>query len=236
MVGHVTNIPEDKNKVFFIIEIIIGSTSVVCGFINLLLIYFMKVWNPFILIITNLVISQLVFDLTVYLQFCDNSNNICISLLSFVNSYMSSVVTLWTNLIVTIVYYSTFIYFEISGIEDNFKIFFISFHLLGLLFGILVVIFLNTLSPFSYEVLVYVFFSLRLVSIAYNAILIGIIYYKIRDYEKSNPICELVKRLVFYPVVQIITFGSIAWYVFAYFQTDDDDYSSTTRFIMYIIL
>jgi hypothetical protein len=142
---------------------------------------------------------------------------------------MGLVITLWTNLVVSIIYYSTFVYFEISGIEENFKILFITFHLLGLLFSILNVVFYYTLSPFALKVLLYVFYSLRVLSIAYNAILIGLTYYKIRNYEKTNPICELVKRLVFYPIVQIITVGPCVWYYFSYYESDDDDYASTTR-------
>ena len=40
-------------KVLEIIEISVGGLSVICGIINLLIIYYMKVWNQFIVYVNN---------------------------------------------------------------------------------------------------------------------------------------------------------------------------------------
>ena len=181
-----------------------------------------------------MVMCQLIYDLTTYFDFCPESNLACLNAKAFICLYMGMVVTLWTNVVVSIVYYSTFVYFEVNIIEEKFKIFFSSFHLLGLLFGILDVIAFYNWSDFTIKVIIYIYNSLRLLSIAYNFLIICLIYYKIRNYEKNNPIFELTRRLVFYPIVQIITYASVSWYSFKYpSDNNDDDNASTARYKNY---
>ena len=57
------------------IQISIGGISVICGIINLLMIYYMKVWNQFVLLVANLAFSQLLFDITSFFHFCDPITN-----------------------------------------------------------------------------------------------------------------------------------------------------------------
>ena len=95
------------------LQISIGGLSVICGMVNLLIIYYMKVWNQFILLVVNLAVSQLLFDITPLFNFCDPIDNaICYhDVYAFFSFYMSSNVTLWTNVIVTVLY-SSIIYFK----------------------------------------------------------------------------------------------------------------------------
>ena len=64
-------------KAMYCLQISIGGLSVICGIINLLIIYYMKVWNQFVLLVTNLCFSQLLFDMTALLYFCDPTNTTC---------------------------------------------------------------------------------------------------------------------------------------------------------------
>ena len=41
--------------------------------------------------------------------------------------------------------------------------------------------------------------------------------------EKNNAVVELVNRLIYYPVVQFITFAPTTWYQYAYSYSDSDD-------------
>ena len=74
----------------------------------------------------------------------------------------------------------------------------------------------------------------RVLSIAYNIVMIALIFREVRGYKSNNPAMELVKRLVYYPFVQIITFIPALWYAFGYDipNVDIDDYYNQTSDIV----
>ena len=214
------------------IQIIIGTMSVISGVSSLLLIYFMKVWNQFILLIVNLACSQLIFDLAGYLNFCDPSNIICfMDVYIFFIFYMGIVVTLWTNVIVTVLYCSI-VFLEPNIMKNNFYSIFFSIHFFGLLFGTFSVIFYNTID-IAYSDMIYVYNSLRLASIMFNLIVIIMVYHELREYDKNHPAIELTKRLIYYPIVQIITFVPVTWYGYQYYIPTDDENLSIDKQISF---
>ena len=138
------------NFAMYGLQIAVGSISIICGIANLLLIYHMKIWNQFILLIVHLAFSQLVFDMTALLYFCDPSTNrVCYPIVyGALAYYMGIVVTLWTNVIVTVLFSSIF-YLNPNIAKDNFKVIFTSIHLFGLLIKILNGLLITTMSKLS---------------------------------------------------------------------------------------
>lgn len=147
------------------------------------------------------------FDLTCLLYLCDLLNNTCSEIGYFFQGYMGLVVTLWTNVIVSIVYYLTFIYFEINIVSENFNILFTCFHLFGITVGVLNTVFYSKGYYHAFYIILSFYNCFRLLSIAYNFIVIGLTCYKIKEYDKNNPIREFSNRIILYPIIQIITFA-----------------------------
>ena len=83
------------------LRISIATISFICGVLTLWLIYSMKLKNEFILLVIHLTTSQMIFDLTAYLKFCDPSNFNCANAEVFIAIYMAILIVLWTNLIIT---------------------------------------------------------------------------------------------------------------------------------------
>ena len=100
---------DDVSNITFIsycIILSVGTISVICGIVNLFLIFYMNIWNQFILIIINLAASQLVYDITVFFYFCDSSDQICWQTVpQFLVTYTGITVTLWTNVMITTLYF-----------------------------------------------------------------------------------------------------------------------------------
>ena len=99
--------------------------------------YYMKVWNQFILLVANLAFCQLIFDLMALLNICDpKTNKTCYNISAFFGFYMPVSATLWTNVIVTVLY-SSIVYFKPNVFSDNFMKIFGSIHIFGLIIAIL---------------------------------------------------------------------------------------------------
>lgn len=212
------------------LQISIGSCSILCGVLNLLLIYYMKIWNHFIILIFNLAISQLIYDLSVFLLFCGPSNPICyIDVDYFITIGMGIVVTLWTNVIISILYI-TVLNIRPNLLKDYFYTIFWAVNLSGLIFVTIYVTLINTILPI-YNGLFIFYDCFRLVSIIYNFVIVGLIYYKIRNYNKNNPIFELTNRLIYYPIVQIITRIPPTWYELQFEVVNYNDDITTTKIV-----
>ena len=205
------------------LQIAIGTLSIISGIANLHLIYYMKVWNQFMLLIVNLALSQLIFDITCYLTFCDLPNTICNPLIfRLLLFYMGIVVTLWTNVIVTVLY-SSIIYFKPNIVKDNFKEIFTCIHLFGLLIGILMALSGYYDNVRETDIIGYIWISFRLLSIVYNTFVIIFIYREVSMFDKNNPVRELINRLIYYPIVQIISFAPTTWFQYGYAYIDFAD-------------
>jgi hypothetical protein len=77
------------------------------------------------------------------------------------------------------------------------------------------------------EIVIYFYNSFRLISIVYNILIILLLYRKVRSFNKTNPVFELIKRLIYYPVIQIVTIAPTTWFFYQYDLNDDYDNFNT---------
>lgn len=226
----------DLNKIYYIsycIQISVGSLSCVCGIITLLLIYYMKVWNRFLLVIVTLSICQFFYDTSIY--FCNQASYpTCYSdMFVFMTFYMGLSSTLWTNAMI-IVLYLTIQYFNFYILTNYFYVFFFAINCFSLSYAIVGIILLNVVTKNIFNDVWFVYNLLRLLSIIFNFIVIGLIYYRVKSYDRNNPIFELISRIIYYPIVQIVARSFPAWYELQYIINSDDDNVNTTKTVSLI--
>lgn len=115
---------------------------------------------------------------------------------------------------------------KITSLTKYFHVF------IGLVYYLAYIVVKNS-SKASSQVINHVFYSLLLASIAYSIIVIGLIYREVPgviSFEKNNPVLELNNRLIYYPIIQIVTFVPVTWYVFLHPSVrDDDDYNNMSE-------
>ncbi len=221
--------------------IILVSTafiSFVSTLTTLFLIHDMKRWNGYLLLIYNMTICQMFYDLSFFLvPFYDSSNQV-VNVITFLTAAAGLAVAFWTN-IISVVLYVIVQYLQSFQIDKYFMTFFCSIVFTSLLFAFFDTFYLHDKE--AHRVLFNVYFWTRVASILFNITIQGLISYKLHlmgfsstpkqqhhpssssysvasaaSAAAKDPIRVLSSRLKYYPIVQIITRSGAMWYQLQY--------------------
>ena len=233
-------------------EIFSGTLALFCAFVSLIstvitlvLIFDMKRWNAYMLLIFNLTFCQFFYDLAFFFLITYQANSSQLAL-TFLTTFGGVAVTLWTNIISFILCYIV-LYLTSFNVYGYFKIFFISIMIPSLTLASLNVIYYDSNETKLYFTDFY--YWLRIGSIVFNIAVHGIITYKLNrmGFEKKNgdntvpiqrdPVRVLASRLKYYPIVQIITRIGAAWYeaVYGYDTESFDNHMDVTQKISFFL-
>ena len=188
--------------------------SFVCSLLTLRLIYVMKTWNGYILLIVSLSVAQLLYDLGFLLIPVMSLVNIE-GLLNFISCFGGLMASFWTNVISLIVLY---IVLRLNAVDiiKNYTYFAVPIITVTLIIGIL-----NTIYTKDIDIL---YFILRAISIIINIIVYVAVKWKLNRMshnapydstiprKKRDPIICLAERLKYYPIAQIVSrVGAWVW-------------------------
>lgn len=206
----------------------LALVSFICTVATLWLIYDMKRRNGYLLLINNVTVSQLIYDLAfVFLPFYNNQY--CLNMLTFMCTFAGMAVTLWTN-VISLVLYNIVRNLRSFDIYAHYPLFAAAIFAPSLALAILVVHYYGK-EPY-FEAFNQVYYWVRIGSILFNILIHGLISYKLdrMGYRErgaartDDPVRELASRIKYYPIVQIISRAGAAWYELAY-GFDTDSYS-----------
>lgn len=221
-----------------VILITTAFVSFVSTLTTLFLIHDMKRWNGYLLLIYNMTICQMFYDLSFFLvPFYDTSNQV-VNVITFLTAAAGLAVAFWTN-IISVVLYVIVQYLQSFQIDKYFFTFFCSIVFTSLLFACFDTLYLH--DEAVHRVLFNVYFWTRVASILFNITIQGLISYKLhlmgfsstpkqQQQQQSSsssvayaasaaakdPIRVLSSRLKYYPIVQIITRSGAMWYQLQY--------------------
>lgn len=223
-----------------VVLIFVALVSLISTLITIWLIYDMKKRNGYLLTILTLTICQLLFDLEFSLvPFYDNDTVAKITI--FINIFSSVMVSLWTNVISTLL-------FRIFSTTRSMHIMDYYFVIFGAitLFSLVLATTMTLLSDHhdTYIGMCYLFLWVKIVSILFNIWVhlsisrrfvmyyIGVVFVHLffwffanrlremgflsKDRPANDPIVALSARIKYYPLVQIIAVSGSALYEIPY--------------------
>jgi len=197
-----------------VLLVVSAFLSFLCSLLTLRLIYVMKTWNGYILLIVSLSLAQLLYDLGFLLIPLVSLVNIT-GLLTFISCFAGLMASFWTNVISLIVLY---IVLRLSTVDiiKNYVYFALPI--------ITVTLILAILDIFYTEAINILYFALRAISIVVNIFVYVAVRWKLSRMssyrtddiaiprKKRDPIFCLAERLKYYPLAQIgCRIGSCIW-------------------------
>ncbi len=230
-------------------EIISGTFALLFAFISLVstvvtlvLIFDMKRWNAYMLLIFNLTFCQFFYDLAFFflITYTQRASQLA---LAFLTTFGGVSVTLWTN-VISFILCSIVLNLQSFNVYGYFKIFFIAIMVPSLALAVLNIIFYD--PSFEHSILTNFYYWLRIGSIVFNIAVHALISVKLsrmgfdKNSRKQDPVRVLASRLKYYPIVQIVTRVGAAWYEAAYgYNTEsfDNNMNATqkTSFLLYAV-
>lgn len=213
------------------IQVSIASLSLLCSLLTIFLIYVMKKWNGYSIMIVNLSLAQSIYDVSIIMS-CGSGDDF-FTAERFLRYFSGSAASLWTNVILLVVAYVVY-KLQIFDVKKNFL-------------QILIVIVISPALTVSVLQLkfpqIMLYFWFRIASIALNIFVYLAVQRKLRlmstlrpDWSingwkdwwrgksryrtessnelKRDPIRLLAHRLKYYPMVQILSRVGVAWFEF----------------------
>lgn len=233
----------DESNTVNIVGLVFGLLSLVCSFLTLLLIYYTRKWNGYLLLLTSMTFSQIVYDVNYimrpvpgvaacyFVQFCDLVGGLGVSF--------------WTNILAFVITYTVVFSMSIN-IFALYKYFSLFGYLLPISIGVLAVatpkVIVHTddglfggcyyhrtaQGDFVYDFYYYG----RLASVFITIFLCSLTFSKLRQMaittgqtvskdtgdsgNESRAILRTVKKMNFYAVAQVICRSGAAWNEFYY--------------------
>lgn len=210
------------------IQLTMAIISFTCSCLTIWIIHLQHKWNGYLFLILNLSVSQAFYDISILLNpLCYNVNgetdSIAFPLLQFLRYTSGVSATLWTNFILFQIIYVVY-YMKVIDARDYW------WYLLLFVFGVsvtvaLISIFISMLRLYYWirivlivlNIIMYIFLQVRLHQIdreQNSANRMSWISYFCTTKSKQNqdPIKVLAYRLVYYPIVQILSRTAVAWY------------------------
>lgn len=222
-----------------ILQIFLAIVSILCSWVTILVIYKMKRFNGLLLLIANLAFSQSMYDLSILMQV--GTGNVVVAYYAL-RTFFGLTTTFLTNVISFIVLYLVFWIKVFDVTKLLYKL------LLIIAIPSLIITIIDVDATVNYGAptdvnlfngITSTYFWLRIASICVNVVIYGVMSIKLinrRDNTgetstlDNDPIKALAYRMLFYPVVQIITRFGAAWYELAYgFNTDWNPSYSTLQ-------
>lgn len=212
----------DRDEVYGILALLGSVVSCICGIINLLVIYDMRVWNSCIFLITLMTIFQLVYDVSFYPSVTCTVDTFCDNISDLLQIYGGITQAIVSNEIAFLMYY-TISYQKTFDVMKNKLIVLSIANIPSLLSSLALITYLingdinaNYFSQQSY-------FYIRLISIFVIIITCSLTLFtawkitvgsdgRIIQANLSKAIWALSRRLLYYPLVQVLARVGFSYY------------------------
>lgn len=223
-----------------------SSLGVICSLLTLFLIFRMEKLNVFLFIVVNLTVAQLFYNISIIIVpvpgFITEVFYVGLRSISGLST------TFWTNMISFVVLH-TIIKRKIFDAANNWLLLFLLINIPSFTLGIFIAVALayNVDSDyFFYSTQIY--YWIRIISIVVNIIsyflLSSILFYRNRGLSLTerarNPLRNIVRRMKYYPLVQIVTRLAVAWYEYEYGHTysfhQSDPLKQKIALFMYVVM
>lgn len=198
-----------------IINISVASAALVCSVLTLFVILGMGKWNPYLKLITFLTICQALYEISFIMVY--STNNVEYFIYVALRGIFGLASTFWTNVLAITVCY-TVVYLKSFNLRDRFP-----FIIFAVMIPSVLVILVGMFSTGeTQQITLLIYYYLRVASIAFNILIYSLINWELynRKHEwdrlTKDPVEELVKRLQYYPVVQVLTRVFPTWNEFQY--------------------
>jgi hypothetical protein len=193
-----------------VLAILFSALSLLCSFINVVLIHVMQQWNGFLAVLYSMAFCQILYDATFYLTSDTTISPTAVAVWSFCQAVGGLSVTFWTNVLSAVV-----LYVVSQRTRFNILRFFwtLSFIVYFPSFAIAIIEITCTLRDMEQckFVMTEIYYWARLVSIAFNFVVFGYLY----RYTRGIPInwannrspaevsmTVLSRRMMYYPLIQ----------------------------------
>jgi hypothetical protein len=216
---------DDRSVIYNTIALIGTVISSVCGFVNLLLIYDMRIWNSFIFLITAMTIFQLVYDATFYSRIVCVPETFCYNSTFLLQMYGGIAQALVSNEIAFVVFYTIWKRKILNALNHKYA-FMLAANIPAAACCLMYFAYLKTGSMDDFNNSLFAYFYIRLISIFVIAITCALtIYYarkitisKLRSHQsvESRAIWALARRLMYYPIVQALARFGFSWFEISY--------------------
>ena len=202
-------------QVSYGICLLIAAVSIVASALNLFLIKRMNRWNVFIRIVQNLAAAQLFYDISFFLFLGKQINSVS-KMWSFLSTSAGVATSIWTNLISIEILYVVFTLLPFKQVATHFSLVQASITLFSVLCGVVLL-----LSPINGKESDRLYFWFRIVSILFNIVAFCLSYYQLNNLAMRSSVVQgvlvvLVRKIKFYPIVQIVTRAGAIWYEYSY--------------------
>lgn len=215
----------DRSSIYNNIALAGSIISSLCGIVNLLLLYDMKIWNSFIFLITVMTFFQLIYDLSFYPSIICSPNTFCYNSSFILQIYSGVAQAIVSNEIAYIVLY-TISQRKLLDVLKNKSIFMAIANIPSVLICIPYFVYVQTADPYQFYISLMGYFYIRLISIflivitciltIYSARKITISKMKYEQSIESQAIWALARRLLYYPIVQVIARFGFSWFEMMY--------------------
>ena len=198
-----------------------GVLGMLCSTLTLVIIYRMNRWNTYTKLIVALTSSQLLYDLSVAMIAFSGRNN------EFAYIALRSMSGLWaafiTNILSFVVIW-TVLTLQPANISSNLVLILSIIYVPSALYGVLVPYAMYNLSEEQFDIVSYIYFWARAVSILFNVTSYVVLVYRLYYLQHTahlgsvlvNPLMALVRRFKYYPIVQVLARLGVAWYEYTY--------------------
>lgn len=212
-------------------ELIVGAVlvlvtiiSLICSILNIWLIYDMKLWSGYLLLVLSLALCQVTYDISFMLWPCYYQNLDCQIAMNVFSDFGGFSATLWTN-VMSFVFLSVVVYFRSFDILKHYS------KILVVVLSLTIAYTVANIYEFIYSsstddtrtgygITNWVYYYYRMASIVFN---FGVYIYSVirlrRFLEVANyndPIRQLIYRFQFYPLCQATSRLGFAWYEMQY--------------------
>lgn len=178
--------------------------SIIASFMTLLIIYDIGKWNGYLQLISSMTVCQILYD-SAFFFVVGYKQTVCVDLNLFLTSFGGLSVTVWTNIISTVVVHIV-LTLKTVNISKNYWVYF----LIGCVVPLIIAIVSTYVDSIGYlfaDTLVYNI--LRCASIAYNLVAYAVLTRKLHRMKQSkenviDPLQALSSRLKYYPLCQIV--------------------------------
>ena len=235
-------------------QLLIGITyvgitfvSFVCSGLSVYLIYDMSIWNGSTLLIYSLSLCQFLYDFSLFLVPCAPMTAVCGVSSVFLTSFFGFATSMWSNFIMYSIFQTVYNFNRNSqitfDIKLNFKLIASFTMIISLLSGVIGVVAdsYGTYSPINNgfnAIYAYVRLALVFINVIIYICMLQQLFYIRKDEipnltnNTAETIHLIVKRMIYYPIIQAITRGGMTWYQVAYSPTDIDyTTGSMTKYI-----
>ena len=230
------------------LQLIMASVSIVAGLCTLWILWDQNKWTGFLYLVGTLSVAQMTYDVGFYFRANGTEDPLCELAWYFLQCGGGMATTLMTNVIAWIVM-TIALTLRSYDIKKNY--FSIMCWVIGVSLIMTVVLCLSAmLEPHDeyqtlYSTTVFVYASFRVLSILFNFVAYLVLTLRLRRMGLSlnsnknqplHPVAALSSRMIYYPIVQVLTRCAAAWMEFGYPPSgpgNDDVPSDTVKSTSY---